>query len=366
MAPEIGVCRTGQRLPPRRMPRLSTQLVLALAAVAAMTAAAAPRGSPPPQPPLHLSETGLYVDATTRAVDPRNLPYSPQYPLWSDGADKSRWIFLPPGTAIDARDPESWVFPIGTKLWKEFSWRGKRVETRLLQRTRAGWTYSTYEWNEAGSDADLVPADGAPSRHLLAPGRPHLIPSVADCKDCHENGRSEVLGFSALQLSPDRDPLAPHAEPLRPGDLTLTALVERRLLRGLPLAVSGTAPRIAAASPRGRAALGYLHANCGICHHPAAPLASIGLFLRHSLSAHDPSKEPAAGAIGHPSAYGSPPPTGNLFWIAAGDPDRSAVVTRMASRSPAAQMPPLGTQLVDEDAVALLTAWIREDLPPDR
>ena len=53
-----------------------------------------------------LSETGLYAAgrpglSSTR----RTAPFSPQYPLWSDGAAKARWIYLPPGTAIDTTRP---------------------------------------------------------------------------------------------------------------------------------------------------------------------------------------------------------------------------------------------------------------------
>jgi hypothetical protein len=33
----------------------------------------------------------------------------------------------------------------------------------------------------------------------------------------------------------------------------------------------------------------------------------------------------------------------------------------MASRNPIAQMPPLGTRLVDEEAVALIHRWIAEE-----
>src|SRR5829696_3020920 len=43
-------------------------------------------------PPERLRDTGLYADWTTRAVAGGNLPFSPQYPLWSDGAVKSRWV----------------------------------------------------------------------------------------------------------------------------------------------------------------------------------------------------------------------------------------------------------------------------------
>jgi hypothetical protein len=34
----------------------------------------------------------------------------------------------------------------------------------------------------------------------------------------------------------------------------------------------------------------------------------------------------------------------------------------MASRNPLVQMPPLGTRIVDEDAVRLIRRWIAEDL----
>ena len=47
--------------------------------------------------------------------------------------------------------------------------------------------------------------------------------------------------------------------------------------------------------------------------------------------------------------------------IEPGHPERSALVQRIASRYPALQMPPLGTALVDEEAVELLRRWIAGD-----
>src|SRR5512141_1865735 len=46
-------------------------------------------------PPKNLSETGLYSDISTKTIAATNLMFSPQYPLWSDGARKKRWIYLP-------------------------------------------------------------------------------------------------------------------------------------------------------------------------------------------------------------------------------------------------------------------------------
>src|SRR5512137_3035620 len=99
----------------------------ALAALCALapSVGSADGASPPPR----LADTGLYSDPATLTVDPRNLPFSPQYPLWSDGAAKRRWIRLPPGATIDASDPDEWDFPVGTRVWKEFTF-GRKVETR--------------------------------------------------------------------------------------------------------------------------------------------------------------------------------------------------------------------------------------------
>src|SRR5947209_7643500 len=107
------------------MARLPPLLTLALAALAPVAHAAN-------RPPVHLRETGLYAPGSSERIATDALPFSPQYPLWSDGAEKRRWIRLPRGTQIDARDPDHWVFPVGTRIWKEFS-LGRRLETRMLE-----------------------------------------------------------------------------------------------------------------------------------------------------------------------------------------------------------------------------------------
>jgi hypothetical protein len=347
----------------RTSPWAVVALVAALAgATASLAQAAGPRRGASRGVPQRLADTGLYSDFASRTVDPRNVHYSPQYPLWSDGGGKDRWIRLPAGKAIDASDPDRWAFPVGTKLWKEFAW-SRRVETRYLELTRRGWVYAVYVWTDDGSDAVLAPEEGVATAVEVAPGRRHAIPSVADCLSCHRGGRSEVLGFGALQLSSDRDPLALHAEPLEAGDPTLATLVQRGLVRGLPRELVERPPRIPATSPRGRAALGYLHANCGICHDSEGPMASLGVSLRHALGAREERDEPAYAAMGHPSRYRvAAAAPGESVWIRPGAPSLSAVVERMASRSPIARMPPLATQVVDEEAVSLLSRWIAEDL----
>src|SRR5215213_11094322 len=127
-------------------------------------------------PPATLQDTGLYSDFASLEVDPQHLPFAPQYPLWTDGAAKRRWISLPPGSAIDASDPEAWTFPIGTRLWKEFSFAGQRVETRYIERQPDGqWRYAAYAWSADGRDAQLVPASGKRGPYPLGGGKAHTI-----------------------------------------------------------------------------------------------------------------------------------------------------------------------------------------------
>jgi len=289
--------------------------------------------------------------------------------LWTDGAAKRRWISLPPGTAIDASDVDRWDFPIGTRLWKEFAF-DRAVETRFMKRLDQGhWLYATYVWTPDGSDARLAPDRGVPRAAATAEGQYHDIPSVADCRLCHESGRGPVLGFSALQLSPDRDPQAPHAAPRAPDDLDLPALVAKGQLQHLPEHWHASPPRIRARTATERAALGYLDGNCSSCHNAEGPLQRLGLRLDYTLAADGPP--PAiATTVGVPSNFVRADLT---VRIAPGSPATSVLVGRLAASDALTQMPPFARHLVDRQALELIEQWVRElatapptFLPPNR
>jgi len=310
--------------------------------------------------PRRLSETGLY--AAAGGIEPRNAPFSPQYPLWTDGAAKRRWIYLPPGSSIDVSDVDVWRFPIGTKLWKEFAWGGRKVETRLLWHTESGWRFATYLWTADQRDALLAPAEGMAGVLALAGGKQVSIPSRMDCLSCHAAAPAVVMGFGALQLSDDRDPLAPHAEPLPAGALTLRALVAADRFSPPRPELVERPPRIQASDPAARAAIGYLSTNCGACHNSTGPLARLGFDLLHKVAGEGWAPEPALRTtLNAPTRYAVPGiPADSTRFVAAGEPARSALLYRMASRRPAAQMPPLGTVVTDSAAVDLVQRWISE------
>jgi hypothetical protein len=340
-------------------------VIAALAALAAGLASAAAANAPLPQ---RLSDTGLFEEGSVQAMRAGVQSFTPQYALWSDGATKRRWIALPEGGVIDATRPAAWQFPEGTKFWKEFSVGGRRVETRMIERTAAGeWRFAAYVWNEAGTEATLAPAAGIQVLKLPGGGR-YTIPGEADCRACHAGGASPVLGFSALQLSPDRDPLAPRAEPAQRGDVDLAKLVAAGLIRGLPQGLLDAPPRISAPTPAARAVLGYLNANCGHCH--ADPALSAGAVPVELQLAIDPA-DPAAGERGIERLVESesryrPRGAADARLVVPGDPQAGTLLARMRSRDPRIQMPPLGTALPDLEAVALIERWIASDLAHSR
>jgi hypothetical protein len=308
-------------------------------------------------PPL-LSETGLF---TARGTEPGELvlvegvrEFEPLYWLWSDGADKKRYVYLPPGTQIDTTDADHWVFPVGTKFWKSFISNGQLVETRLIERfgdEPNEFRYATYQWRMVDStDAELL---GYDSLRMNASGTTHDIPSTPMCERCHNALKDHALGFAALQLNHDR-----------PG-VTLQTLLDENLLT-VPIPTTIAVP---GADQLTKDALGYLHANCGNCHNdsPGLPLDNVPepqMLLR--LSVNDLTLEDTdtfATAINQRTTAG--PELGIDYRILGGAPEDSALYHRMGLRSSEGdQMPPIGSEVVDtEGGRATIEAWI-SSLPP--
>lgn len=286
--------------------------------------------------PDRLSQTGLFAAGDPARVADGVQEFAPRFELWSDGASKRRWISLPPGERIDTSDVDNWRFPVGTRFWKEFSSGGVRLETRTLHKTGTGdddWAVQAYIWLADGSDA-VAAANGA--QNVL--GTSHDVPSAGVCRACHGGRKSFALGFSALQL----------AQPAAPGQVSLAELVATGRLTKPPGEI------IVPGSERDRNALGYLHANCGHCHNqdrpPAArqrcydPQNELDFFLRFE----------SLQAVSDTPTYQSG--RGDAF--EPGSPDRSRMIELMSERGFLRQMPPLGTEIVDERGLHAVRSWI--------
>ena len=284
--------------------------------------------------PQWLSETGLFADIDKGVIAPEVRSFAPQFELWSDGAEKSRWIYLPPCEPIDTIDMDAWEVPVGTRLWKEFTRDGVRVETRLVARTGLApgdWIFATYVWE--GDDAQRV-TDGV----VDALGTGHDVPAEFQCTTCHRQSW-RVLGFSAIQLAYDG------------AGVDLQTLVDEEALTDPPMdpiAVPGDA--------LAQAALGTLHANCGNCHAwDGVPFVDVQLRLRTSDASVE-ATDTWTTAVDVPATMFQ---CGGCDLIEPGLPDASAVVLRMLIRGPdSEQMPPIASELVDDVGVDAVADWI--------
>ena len=295
--------------------------------------------------------TGLYgaePEARNKRIAPGVAAYEPGFRLWSDGLEKARYVYLPPGARIDTSDMDEWTFPVGTKFWKEFRWRGKRIETRFLEKTAADtWRRTTFVWKGDESDAREGPEGRTVT--LDAGHGAYDIPGREDCGRCHGGRRDTVLGFEALALG------APEA-----GGLTLPRLLSEGRLTRAPEAARTAVP----GTPIDRAALGWLHMNCGVsCHNanPEAGASFAGLNLKLAANGAADPRETASleTALNRPTtALGFRDPKAPKIRIVPGQPRQSAIYFRAASRAPALAMPPLATHLVDPEALTVLDRWI--------
>lgn len=311
--------------------------------------------------PKRLAETGLYASGSTTEIAAANRAFSPQYPLWTDGLTKRRWIYLPPGSTIDGRDEANWDFPVGTRFWKEFSAAGRPVETRMSWKAAHDrWIFATYEWSADGTEAVLAPEGGRLTDVEVAPERRHGIPSRTDCTACHGAADPRPLGFTALQLSPDRDPNSIHGEPLRNDMVTLQTLVAEGLLVNSRADLVTAAPRIRTNDPQTRSVLGYLVGNCSMCHNGDGEITASGPVIRYRELIED-GDAVARSLVESPTRWRIPGVDGDgSVLMAPGAPQRSAILARMRSRSPSSQMPPLGTAVRDQAAVDAITRWIAD------
>lgn len=292
---------------------------------------------------------------------PEVIEYEVNAALFSNYAWKARFLRLPEGSAMEFRHQESFDFPVGTVLIKNFyfpvDFRNEKlgrhlIETRLLLLDEEGWQAYPYIWNAEQTDAFYDPAGGKTEisyqdergKKVTAP---YLIPNKNQCKSCHAKAQALVpIGPTARQLN-------------RTGSNGKNQLVDWQasgLLKGMPqMEMIEKMPDYedpsANLNTRARA---YLDSNCGHCHRADGPANTSGLFLdfHEENSTHlGINKTPVAAGRG----------SGDLpFDIMPGDPKKSILLFRMKTNDPGIAMPEVGREQVHKEGIELIAAWIKE------
>jgi parallel beta-helix repeat protein len=303
-------------------------------------------------------------DGSTQEPNEGVTPYDLNTALFSDYADKHRFVYLPPGTSASYDPNGSFEFPVGSVVIKTFAFpedarnrAGEQdlVETRLLVRRADRWIGVTYLWNEEETEAYLkITGAAVPVAWVEEDGTARAttfnVPNANQCKACHSemDGVVSLLGTKARNLNKDYA----YADGV---ENQLTHWSRIGILSGAPDASS--APRAPAfddpstgdVESRART---YLDVNCGNCHNERGLARPSGLYL--TIDEDDPT---ALGICKSPAAAGRGS-GGFSYDIEPGAPERSIVLFRMTSIEPGIAMPELGRQLVHEEAIGVLSDWI--------
>jgi uncharacterized repeat protein (TIGR03806 family) len=296
--------------------------------------------------PARLSEFGFFKDGARQLPQDVVYPYALNTPLWSDGAEKLRFIYLPEGTRLEADGEGLLRFPVGAAIIKTFAFgegpARRLIETRVLLHRAGGWVALPYRWNAEQSDATLALAGGrldlvTPAGEAIS----YAIPNKNQCKACHsKDGQVIPIGPKARNLSA----------------AWLGAMQRSGALDAVPQG-AGSLPLWEARKPSDPAAplaRAYLDVNCAHCHQPGGGASNSGLDLRWEQR--DPH---AYGLFKRPVAAGRG--AGNkAFSILPGAPEDSILLYRMESAEPGIAMPELGKSSVDHEGVAVVRRWIAE------
>lgn len=292
------------------------------------------------------------------------VPYQLNTPLFSDYAEKARFVKLPEGTAATYNSESVFAFPIGTILIKTFYYpndfrnpqKGRRImETRLLVHENEGWKGLTYVWNEAQTDAILeVAGDTKAVEFIDKQGKKqsfdYSVPNVNQCKGCHNY--KEIM-----------TPIGPSARQLN-GDYTYSNNTENQLLHWQKIGILKglddlkNAPKTpiwndessGTLNDRARA---WLDINCAHCHNENGPAKTSGMFLTYNeqdLLKIGINKTPVAAGKGS---------GGRKFGIVPKKPDASILVYRLESVDPGEMMPEVGRKLVHKEGISLIREWIK-------
>lgn len=305
--------------------------------------------APPAQEfPATLSATGCFSSGNIRQPAPGVVPYDLNSPLWSDGAAKERYFAIPDGTHIGIQGNGQWEFPVGSVLIKTFLLQNMPIETRLLVRQQNGeWGGYSYEWNNAGTEAQLLAA----GKTKTVAGQVWRYPSGAQCMSCHtapngNPGAERVLGLETAQINRDfiypGNFIANQIQTLATVGYFVANPAHHSSLTQMPNPVTGSG----SLNNRARA---YLHTNCANCHQPGGPGLG-GMDFRYA------SNWASAGYCNSAPAYG------NLGVIDArllkpGVASESIIPLRIA-RTDANRMPPLGVEIPDTQGLSVINAWI--------
>ena len=306
------------------------------------------------------------------------LPYKPASELFSDYAQKKRFVWMPSGVKATWNGADNVMeFPIGAVLIKTFyyndvtSFNGvnqpsgttKLIETRLLIKhrnatpTNSGWETYDYIWNEEQTEAFRdTQGDGifipiTWNQSGVVKTIDYKIPAYTECNTCHKlNPNHTSDGEIVIPIG------------VKPQNLNNTYnyggssqnqlqrwISEGYLESGIPTVISSTVDYKDTSKSLELRARSYIDINCAHCHRDGGHCDYVNMkfnFSNTNMEDFGVCMVPLFNVENLP------------FVITAGDADNSEIIYRIGSSDGSVMMPILGRTIIHEEGVALMREWI--------
>ena len=288
------------------------------------------------------------------------IPYAPINTLFTDYAQKKRFVWMPDGTkAIYVSDAEPFEFPEGAILVKSFYYDNAApenatqiLETRLMIRKNGQWIFANYIWNESQTEAVLdlagrnVPVSWTQNGTTMSAD--YRIPSESECLTCHKLEETPVLiGPKPRNLNSDfvyTDGIMNQIQ-----KWTNAGYLEAR---SLPQDIVAIPSWQNTALPQEERVRAYMDMNCAHCHKELAHCSYRPVRFAWEESGIDSNLGLCETA--------TEPLDGYEYVVQPGNHQRSGLYYRITTDDVAYRMPFLGRTIVHEEAADLIENWIND------
>jgi uncharacterized repeat protein (TIGR03806 family) len=287
------------------------------------------------------------------------IPYRPESELFTDYAEKKRFIWVPTGLkASYVNDYSALELPVGGALIKNFYYNNvqpsnttKIIESRIMIRKSNGWIYANYVWNDEQTEA-FLDLNGSTEQitwidnNSVSRTITYDIPNETKCVGCHTiSNEKRPLGIKPQNLN---------------GNYNYADGVYNQLAKWKSLGIleNNTPNNINAvvnykdtSKPLETRVRSYFDSNCAHCHQPGGYADYFDLKLEFK----ETTDQRNMGVCVTPNHI-IPGINGRIVKL--GDPSQSTLYYRLTTNDPNYRMPFLGRSVIHTEGAALIEQWI--------
>jgi uncharacterized repeat protein (TIGR03806 family) len=289
------------------------------------------------------------------------LPFKPTSELFTDYAEKKRFIWMPKDTkATYNTDHDILELPVGAALIKNFYYKNvlpfnttQIIETRLLIHQQTGWILADYVWNAEQTEAFLDNQGSTLPISWVAEDNTtqsinYVIPGSNACISCHSNNLDNFpIGIKPQNLNS----MYTYADGAKN---QLSKLVEFGYLEdNLPANITSVVDYNDTTKSLDLRVRSYFDINCAHCHEDGGSASYVEALRLPFYLTSDPVN--MGVCVGTQS---QPPGIPHGYIVAPNNVGNSVLYYEMNTNNTFWRMPRLGRTVIHTQGNALVEQWI--------